>query len=172
MKRIIAALSLLALVFSFTACGRNAAENGKGSENGTGVSQHETTTAGKMADDDGTVKTTVTRPVTTEAAGDVSKPQTTDVIPDAEKITTGSGTTVTDTFIITKADGTYLELNRLIENDTEKLKYCCDIGNIDGSADMNFKAGDYIVLRYDLEIAETYPLQLTVREIFPPVWND
>lgn len=79
---------------------------------------------------------------------------------------TSHPTIVTDTFVITKISGTYLELRKVVYGtDTEKLVYCCDLGSLDGSADMNYKVGDDITLRYDYDIAETYPLQLTVKEI-------
>lgn len=73
--------------------------------------------------------------------------------------------TIVDTFVITKVSGTYVELRKIIGEDTEKLVYSCDLGNFDGSDYMKCKVGDNITLRYDKEIAETYPLQLTVREI-------
>ncbi len=101
---------------------------------------------------------------------DPAKP-TSNAKPEAEYPTTGSGTTIVGTFIIKKVSGTYLELYKLMGNDTEKLIYSCDLGSVDGFADMKYKAGDYITLRYDREIAETYPLQLTVREILPNEWN-
>lgn len=121
--------------------------------------------------------TTTTSVLETQApVSDPTKPQTTKpqatTAPQTQAPAASTGTTITSTFIITKVSGTYLELNRLDGNDIEKLLYCCSLDDFDGSADMKYNVGDYITLRYDQEIAETYPLQLTVREIYPTTWNN
>lgn len=151
MKKILIALSLLTIVLSFSACRKDSIASvvdGAGNNSTDIVSKVESPTAA---------------PTTTAAS-------TAPVVTTKAEPTAGTGTTTIGTFIITKVSGTYLELNKL--DDVEKTTYSCDIGGFDGSADMNYKVGDYIVLRYDQEIMETYPLQLTVREIYPPEWNN
>lgn len=179
MKKILIALSILSIVLSFSACGKNSAvsvADAAGSNSADTVSKVELPTTeapsslveGKT---DTVIKTTVA--VTSESKVETTiNSSTKKDVPTVEAPATYTGTTITGTFIITKVSGTYLELNRITGSDTEKLVYSCDLGNFDGSADMNYKVGDYIVLRYDQEIAETYPLQLTVREIYPPEWNN
>lgn len=115
---------------------------------------------------------TATVPGSQVTFNDSPNTQTTKATPEEEVPKTFTGTFITSTFIITKVNGTHLELNKLVGDDVEKLTYSCDLGNFDGSSDMNYKVGDYIVLRYDQEIEETYPLRLTVREIYPPEWNN
>lgn len=164
---ILAAIVLFAGCFA--GCGAETTSSGViTSEDNTAVSLPVETTASETESGD---KSAVTAPSSRVSVGEPTQPQTAKVKPKAEVPTAISGTTITSTFRITKVNGTYLELNRLDGNDVEKLTYSCDLGNLDGSADMHYKVGDYIVLRYDPEIAETYPLQLTVKEVYPPVWN-
>ena len=151
MKQLVVLFLTLAIIFSFSAC------------------RKETKISIVDADAENSVFQTVQK--TSETVTSVDKEnffETTEVntatVPAAYPVITGE--TLADTFVITKVSGTYLELRKIIYGgDTEKLVYSCDLGNLDGSADMTYKVGDYITLRYDKEIAETYPLQLTVREI-------
>lgn len=79
--------------------------------------------------------------------------------------------TKTDLFVVTDVMDTYLELQKVVGNDVEKSIYCCDYGNLELADEMHFKVGDEVTIRYDKDVAETYPLQLTVREIYPASWN-
>lgn len=84
-----------------------------------------------------------------------------------------TGTTIIDTFIVKEVHGTNLVLARYDRNNGEYKEglYSCNLGELDGSADMKYNVGDVVTVRYDQEIAETYPYQITVREIYPAVWN-
>ena len=77
--------------------------------------------------------------------------------------------TVTDTFIVERAAGTHLELRKADDSDT--ALYSCDYGRLAGADEMKFSAGDQVVVRYDSEVMETWPVQMTVREIYPAEWN-
>lgn len=79
--------------------------------------------------------------------------------------------TTTDLFVVTDVMDTYLELQKIIGKDVEKSIYCCDYGDLELADEMHFKVGDEVTIRYDKDMAETYPLQLTVREIYPAQWN-
>lgn len=78
-----------------------------------------------------------------------------------------SGTTITDTFIVKEVNGTDLTLARYDMDNGEYKEglYSCNYGTIYGSYAMHFNAGDIVSVRYDKEIAETYPYQMNVREI-------
>ena len=78
---------------------------------------------------------------------------------------TVTGTTVTDTFVIERVSGTHLELRKVVGGEVEDPLYSCDYGRLDGADEMKFSAGDRVRIRYDREVAETYPMQITVREI-------
>lgn len=86
---------------------------------------------------------------------------------------TYSGTTITDSFIIKTVSGTHLTLAKYDRNNGEQKDglYACDYSNLDGSDQMQFNVGDVVTVRYDQEIAETYPMQLTAREIYIAEWN-
>lgn len=89
--------------------------------------------------------------------------------------TTYTGTTITGAFIVKKVQGTLLTLHMYDPAKGGELKsgaYTADYGTLDGSDKMHFAVGDVVTIRYDQEIAETYPMQLTVREIYPAAWND
>ncbi|MCR5782806.1 MAG: hypothetical protein K6G90_08745 [Clostridia bacterium] len=77
--------------------------------------------------------------------------------------------TVTDTFIVERAAGTHLELRKADGGDT--ALYSCDYGRLAGADEMKFSEGDQVVVRYDREVMETWPVQMTVREIYPAEWN-
>lgn len=77
--------------------------------------------------------------------------------------------TVTDLFVVERASGTHLELRKADGGDT--ALYSCDYGRLDGADGMKFSAGDQVVVRYDREVMETWPVQMTVREIYPAEWN-
>lgn len=168
MKKFIIAVSALAVVLSLSACGKEEA-NPTDTEAEKTVSQTEydisETVSASESENDSSEKTTQAKTTESKTEGSSAKPD------ENQHPSTYTGTTVTDTFIITKVSGTYLELRKVIGNDTEKLLYCCSLGDMTGTDDMQFKVGDGITLRYDAEIAETYPLQLTVREIFPAAKN-
>ena len=86
-----------------------------------------------------------------------------------------TGTTIIGAFIVKQVQGTLLTLHMYDPAKGGELKsgaYPADYGTLDGSADMHFAVGDVVTIRYDQEIAETYPMQLTVREIYPAAWND
>lgn len=183
MKRIIATLSAFVVLFSLSACGKvqeAPTENTTASTiSETSISMFSEATEQETPITETTKpQTTTTKPdltvgttqaQTTTVIGDPTKPQTTE---STQSPSTYRGTTIVDNFVITKVSGTYLELHKVIYgSDTEKLVYCCDFGNLDGSADMQFRAGDDVTIRYDVEIAETIPLRLTAREIYPSVWN-
>ncbi|MBQ9551655.1 MAG: hypothetical protein IJU96_02720 [Clostridia bacterium] len=89
--------------------------------------------------------------------------------------TSRTGTTITGAFIVKKVQGTLLTLHMYDPAKGGELKsgaYTADYGTLDGSDKMHFAVGDVVTIRYDQEIAETYPMQLTVREIYPAAWND
>ena len=170
MKKMFTIFAAIALIAGcFTGCGtETTSPDVITSDNTAAVSSSVETTSSET---ESGVKNTVTAPGSGVSVSEPTQPQTTKIKPKAEVPTANSAATITSTFRITKVNGTYLELNKLDGSDVEKLTYSCDLGNLDGSADMHYKVGDYIVLRYDREIAETYPLQLTVEEVYPPVWN-
>ncbi len=92
-----------------------------------------------------------------------------------EAPTTGTGTTRTDNFIVKEVHGTVLTLHMYSIEHHDELKsgvYRGDYGGLAGSADMHFKVGDIVTIRYDADIGETYPLQITIREIYPAQWNN
>ncbi len=88
---------------------------------------------------------------------------------DANETLASDADTVTDTFIVEKAAGTHLELRKADGGDT--ALYACDYGRLDGADEMKFGEGDQVVIRYDREVMETWPVQMTVREIYPAEWN-
>ena len=95
--------------------------------------------------------------------------------PATEEPTAGTGTTVTDTFVVKKVQGTLLTLAKYDIKAQQELNsgaYTADYSGLSGSADMHFAEGDVVTIRYDQAVAETYPMQLTVREIYPAAWND
>lgn len=103
------------------------------------------------------------------------KPEPTSETTAAELPTTRTGTTIIGAFIVKQVQGTLLTLHMYDPAKGGELKsgaYTADYGTLDGSADMHFAVGDVVTIRYDQEIAETYPMQLTVREIYPAAWND
>ncbi len=120
-----------------------------------------------------------TKPKPTQAATMPTAAETTQANPPAETTaaeipTTGTGTTITNTFIVKQVQGTLLTLHRYDPARGGELKsgaYTADYSGLSGSADMHFAEGDVVTIRYDQAVAETYPMQLTVREIYPAVWN-
>ncbi len=102
------------------------------------------------------------------------KPEPTSETTAAELPTTRTGTTIIGAFIVKQVQGTLLTLHMYDPAKGGELKsgaYTADYGTLDGSADLHFAVGDVVTIRYDQEIAETYPMQLTVREIYPAAWN-
>lgn len=85
----------------------------------------------------------------------------------------GDAAIITDTFIIKEINGTVLTLARYDRNNGEYKEglYTCNYGGFAGSADMHFNKGDVVTIRYNSEVAETYPMQMTIYEIYPAVWN-
>lgn len=79
------------------------------------------------------------------------------------------GGTIRDTFIIKEINGTLVTMAKY-DNKAGELKEGLYRGNIE-SADTEYKAGDIVTVVYDRAIEETYPLQLTIREIYPTSWN-
>ena len=93
----------------------------------------------------------------------------------AENPTTRTGTTITGTFVVKQVQGTLLTLSMYDAargGEQKSGAYTADYGSLDGADQMYFAVGDILTIRYDQEIAETYPMQLTVREIYPAAWND
>lgn len=79
-----------------------------------------------------------------------------------------------DVFVIKEVNGTNLKMEKMIigTNDTEKLIYSCDYGELSGSADMKFNVGDTVTVVYGKDVMETYPMQITVKEIYPASYNN
>ncbi len=176
----------LILLLLFTACGakqsRNEVESvscpaapveqttaaqdrqpaGEADETASEANQTEEFTAVSVAD--------TTQPPATEASAKPPAETTASEIP-----TSRTGTTITDTFIVKQVQGTLLTLYRYDAAKGGELKsgaYTADYGSLDGADKMSFSVGDIVTVRYDQEIAETYPMQLTVREIYPAEWNN
>lgn len=181
MKRTMVFLSVFAVLFALSACGKEQVIPAEDAATSTALepsafSVSETTDIRVPTAETTDSRMTTAKPDsttgTTAITGDPTKPQATTTVPRGQIPTADDGTTILDVFIITKVSGQYLELHRVIYgNDTEKLLYCCTYGHLDGADDMVFHVGDEVTIRYDREVAETYPLQLTVREIYPAVWN-
>lgn len=87
--------------------------------------------------------------------------------------TVGHPTIITDVFIVKEVHGTTLILARYDRYNGEYKEglYSADLSNLDGSADMKFTVGEVLTVRYDYDLKETYPYGMTVREIYPAVWN-
>ena len=118
------------------------------------TTQPEPTTAPVYAPNEPATAAPTEAPVTTE--------------PVTEEPTAGTGTMVTDTFLVKKAQGTLLTLAKYDVNSQQELKsgvYTADYGKLAEEYDLYFSEGDVVSIRYDQEVAETYPMQLTVREI-------
>lgn len=92
---------------------------------------------------------------------------------DSEAPATYTGTMITDTFLVKSVNGTSLVLARydLKNGEYKEGLYSCNYGNLYGSNKMEFHVGEVVTIRYDQKVAETYPIQLTVREIYPAEWN-
>ena len=93
----------------------------------------------------------------------------------AEIPTSRTGTMITGTFIVKDVQGTLLTLYMYDAAKGGELKsgaFTADYGGLNGADQMCFSIGDIVTIRYDQEIAETYPMQLTVREICPAAWNN
>ncbi len=187
------ALSLaLILLLLLTACGAQKT-SGSGADKtsaAANAAQNETTTRPEPAEP-GETQTGVSEPDTqppeTEAPTSpkpaqestkpnppAEKPEPTSETTAAELPTTRTGTTIIGAFIVKQVQGTLLTLHMYDPAKGGELKsgaYTADYGTLDGSADMHFAVGDVVTIRYDQEIAETYPMQLTVREIYPAAWN-
>jgi len=118
-------------------------------------------------------KTTATPKTTVKPTAVVSDP--TKPVRTTEKITVYVGTTRVDNFIVKEVDGTVLTLSHYDIDTHDELKaglYRGDYGETDGSADMHFKVGDIVTVRYDVQVKETSPFQITIREICPTAWNN
>lgn len=79
---------------------------------------------------------------------------------------------ITDTFLVKKVNGTELTLTRYDRKNGEYKEglYTCNYGKLDGSDAMKFNVGDVVTIRYD-NIMETYPMQISVKEIYIAGWN-
>lgn len=193
------ALSLtLILLLLLTACGVQKTSGSGADKTSAAVNaaQNETTTRPEPAEP-GETQTGVSEPDTqppeTEAptspkpTQEAAKPTavnptqpTTLPEPSAEATTEQAptaytGTTITGAFIVKKVQGTLLTLHMYDAAKGGELKsgaYTADYGTLDGSDKMHFAVGDIVTVRYDQAVAETYPMQLTVREIYPAAWND
>lgn len=169
MKKIIIVLSALAVVLSLSAC-----EKTKNASTADEIDENSANTVSQTVQDTTEAASHTTGNNADSSLAETTEAKTTGVVGDPKKQvpTAITGTTLTDAFIVRKVSGTYLELSKVIYGeDTEKLIYSCNYGELDGSDDMHFNVGDVVTIRYDREIAETYPLQLTVREIYPAAWN-
>ena len=177
MERIIS-LSLILLLL-LTACGVQKTSGEDGPDPAaeittTRVEQTETTeeiTAVSVPD--------TTEPPATEAptkpAAESTQPEPPAETTASEIPTSRTGTTITSTFLVKNVQGTLLTLHMYDAAKGGELKsgaYTADYGSLDGADKMSFSVGDIVTVRYDQEIAETYPMQLTVREIYPAAWND
>lgn len=102
-----------------------------------------------------------------------SEKQSSTVVKETIVATVGHPATVTNLFVIKEVNGTNLIMAKY-EAGTGELKeglYSGNYGNLNGSADMQFNVGDIVTVRYDYDIQETYPMGITIREIYPAQWN-
>ena len=80
---------------------------------------------------------------------------------------TASEETIEDIFIVKESNGTNLVMARydMANGEYKEGLYACNYGNLYGSYAMHFNVGDIVSVRYDKELAETYPYQMNVKEI-------
>lgn len=99
--------------------------------------------------------------------------QSSTVVKETVVATVGHPATVTNLFIIKEVNGKNLIMSKYEAGNGELKEglYSGNYGNLDGSADMHFNVGDIVTVRYDYDIQETYPMGITIREIYPAQWN-
>ena len=178
----IVCLSLILLLL-FTACGRQKTSGDDGPNPDVQVTETqsqpdtepgEEITAVSVPDAQEAPETEAPTQEATKPTQETTKPTAAETT-QPELPTTGTGTTITGTFIVKQVQGTLLTLHMYDPAKGGELKsgaYTADYGRLDGSDQMHFNVGDVVTVRYDQEVAETYPMQLTVREIYPAAWND
>lgn len=201
MKKLLVMFLALAVVLSLSACGKDKAETVKTEEKTAAVNSSKSTESvepsskttfreeisteksdKKTDSDDSATEKTIKIGNNTKVVSDSTKPKTTNstkVVSDSTKPKTTKvpethyGTIITNSFIVKNSSGTNLTLSRYDKNAGELKEglYTCNYGSLDGSADMHFKVGDVVTVRYDYEVYEVYPYQLNVREIYIAVWN-
>lgn len=157
MKKLILIVSILSIVLLLSSCG-----NEKAQEETKALSA-DTVASSTIAEE--TIQSTFVEPTSKDLIPP-TKPSTTYLLPD-------TGEWTSDVFIIKEVNGTNLKMEKMIigTNDTEKLIYSCNYGELDGSADMIFNVGDAVTVVYGKEVMETYPIQLTIKEIYPATYN-
>ena len=187
MERILSLTLILLLLF--TACGRQKTSGDDGPNPDAQVTETqlqpdtepvEEITAVSVPDTQEAPETEAptqgaTKPTAAESTQPSEQPESPAETTAAELPTTRTGTTIIGTFIVKQVQGTLLTLHMYDAAKGGELKsgaYTADYGTLDGSDKMHFAVGDVVTIRYDQEIAETYPMQLTVREIYPAAWND
>lgn len=132
--------------------------NSKEAETTVSVTKEQTEAFSKIEPQENPTKTEMTVPVT-----EAPKP----------KLPSDSSGLLTDTFLIQEVNGTNLIMTRYDLNNGEykEGKYSCNYGNLCGSYEMKFNAGDVVTVRYKAAIMETYPYQLDIEEIYIARWN-
>lgn len=156
MKKLILIVSILSIVLLLSSCG-----NEKTQEETKALSA-DTVASSTIAEE--TIQSTFVE-TTSKGLIPPTKPSTSYLLPDNSEWTS-------DVFIVKEVNGTNLTLLKVIYGtDTEKLLYSCNYGELSGSADMIFNVGDAVTVVYGKEVMETYPIQLTIKEIYPATYN-
>ncbi len=77
------------------------------------------------------------------------------------------GNKIIDVFTVEK----YENFNLLLKCKSDNSLYTGSIADFSGNYLMNYKVGDLVTVEFDSNIAETYPAQIKILEIYPTVYN-
>ncbi len=160
MKKVLYIICALAIILSLSACGNEKSKDENKSSLVEAVASSNTS--------EETVQSTFVE-TTSKDYIPPTKPDTTYLVPNEDRDKWTS-----DVFIIKEVNGTNLKMEKMIigTNDTEKQIYSCDYGELSGSADMIFNVGDAVTVVYGKDVMETYPMQITIKEIYPASYNN
>ena len=77
------------------------------------------------------------------------------------------GNKIIDVFTVEK----YENFNLLLKCKSDNSLYTGSIADFSGNYLMNYEVGDLVTVEFDSNIAETYPAQIKILEIYPTVYN-